>query len=66
MKHWQKVFLSTLFVLGVLLSVGITATIAWRPFIGPKVRPLTDRRFEPTPARLERGAYIVKRVAACL
>ena len=28
------------------------------PIVGPKMRPLTDRRFEPTPARLERGRYL--------
>ena len=34
--------------------------------IGPKTRPLTDRRFEPGPARLLRGEYLVRNVAACL
>jgi mono/diheme cytochrome c family protein len=66
MKRWQKAVLSTVVVLGVLILAGITATIGWRPFLGPKVRPLTDRRFEPTPARLERGAYLVKSVTGCL
>ena len=66
MKRWQKAVLSTVFVLGVLVLVGITATIGWRPIIGPKARPLTDRRFEPTPARLERGTYLVRSVAGCL
>jgi mono/diheme cytochrome c family protein len=66
MKRWQKAVLSTVLLLGVLVLVGITATIGWRPIVGPKARPLTDRRFEPTPARLERGAYIVKNVAGCL
>ena len=66
MKRPQKAVLSTVLVLGVLVLVGITATIGWRPIIGPKARPLTDRRFEPTPARLERGAYLVKNVAGCL
>lgn len=66
MKRWQKAVLSTVVVLGVLVLVGITATIGWRPIIGPKTRALTDRRFEPTPARLERGAYIVRSVAGCL
>ena len=66
MKRWQKAAFSTVLALGVLVLVGITATIGWRPIFGPKVRPLTDRRFEPTPARLERGAYLVRNVAACL
>ena len=49
-----------------MLLVGISATIGWRPIIGPAARPLTDRRFEPTPARLERGEYLVRSVAGCL
>lgn len=66
MKRWQKAVLSTVLVLGVLLLVGISATIGWKPFFGPEARPLTDRRFEPTPARLQRGEYIVRNVAGCL
>jgi mono/diheme cytochrome c family protein len=65
-KRWQKAILYTGLVLAVIVLAGITATIGWRPFIGPKTRALTDRRFEPTPARLERGAYIVRNVAGCL
>ena len=66
MKTWKKILLSTLLIVGVLLSAGITATIGWRPIIGPDARALTDRRFEPSPARMERGAYLVKNVAGCL
>ena len=33
----------TIAALIVLLIVGITATIGWRPFIGPSARALTDR-----------------------
>ena len=66
MKRWQKTVLSIVLVLGGVLLAGITATIGWRPFVGPRARPLTDRRFDPTPARLERGAYIVRNVAVCV
>lgn len=66
MKRWHKVLLAFFLVLGVLLTAGISATIGWRPFFGPEARPLTDRRFEATPARLERGAYLVRNVAGCL
>lgn len=31
----------------------------------PRARPLTDRRFEATPARLERGRYLVEGVTHC-
>lgn len=66
MKRWQKRLLTTVVVLAVLLSVGITATIGWTPFFGPKARPLTDRRFEPSPERMQRGEYLVRNVAGCL
>lgn len=66
MKRWQKGILASIVVLAALLAVAITATIGWRPFLGPRARPLTDRRFEPAPARLERGEYLVRNVAGCL
>src|SRR5687767_9943007 len=66
MGRWARALLLTLAAVVVLLAVAITYTIGWRPIIGPKARPLTDRRFEPSPARLERGEYVVRRVAMCL
>lgn len=65
-KRWQKATLSAVLVLGAVVTAGISATIGWRPIIGPEARPLTDRRFEPSPARLERGEYLVRNVAMCL
>jgi len=53
-------------VIVVLIAVGITATVGWRPVIGPKVRPVTDKRFEATPARLERGRYLAENVMGCI
>lgn len=49
-----------------LLIAGITLTIGWRPFIGPKTRALTTRTFEATPARLERGRYLATAVTGCV
>lgn len=66
MKRWQKAILYTILLTAVLLGAAITATVGWRPFIGPEARALTDRRIEVTPARLERGEYLVKNVAGCL
>lgn len=43
----------------VVLVVGVPAMVGIRPFIGPATRPLTDRRFEPNQARLDRGKYLV-------
>jgi hypothetical protein len=49
-----------------VLAVGITFTIGWRPFFGPRARPLTTWRFAPTPERLARGTYLVKHVTPCM
>lgn len=48
------------------LAVGVTFTIGWRPFFGPKARPLTSRAFERTPRRLERGRYIATALSGCV
>jgi len=65
MKRWQKGLVASILML-VLLAVTITATVGWRPFVGPNARPLTDLRFEPTPERLKRGEYLVRNVSGCL
>ena len=53
-------------VLTAFATVGISATIGWRPFLGPAARPLTTRQFERTRRRLERGRYLVEGVTPCL
>jgi len=53
-------------VLLVLAALGITFTIGWRPVIGAKKRPLTSRKFEPTPERMQRGDYLVHAVMHCM
>jgi mono/diheme cytochrome c family protein len=50
----------------ILLSLGITFTIGWRPVIGPRTRALSDRHFESSTARLERGKYLADSVLRCL
>lgn len=63
----MKKFLGiTVLVVAAVALAGISATIGWKPFLGPEARPLTERRFEPTPERLERGEYLVRSVAGCL
>jgi mono/diheme cytochrome c family protein len=62
----MKVFLVVLLCLVLVLAVGITSTIGWRPFIGPRSRPLTNRVFESTPERLARGKYLVEGVIPCM
>ncbi len=46
-------------VLGTVVVLGLPAMVGIRPFLGPRARPLSDRRFDATPARLERGRYMV-------
>ncbi len=55
--------LLALIVLGI---AALPAVIGVRPFIGPKARALTDRRFDATPQRLERGQYLATSVNGCL
>jgi mono/diheme cytochrome c family protein len=66
MKNVLTVITWSLVALVVALVAGITFTIGWRPFVGPRARPLTARRFEPTPERLARGTYLVNHVTACM
>ncbi len=65
-RRWKRVVGTTMLMIVALLLVGITFTVGWRPFIGPKTRALTNRTFEATPARLERGRYMVNAVYGCL
>jgi Cytochrome c len=65
MKRAGKIVRIGVLALVVLLVVGITFTIGWRPFIGPRKRALTNRHFERTPERLARGRYLVLGVLGC-
>jgi len=66
MKKLGRILLICLGLLVVLLAVGITLTIGWRPFIGSPSRPLTSRKFASTPQRLERGKYLFNGIAGCV
>jgi mono/diheme cytochrome c family protein len=65
-RRWGKILGVSAALLLVLLSLLITFTIGWRPIIGPRARPLTDRKFAATPARLARGQYLVDSVTGCV
>jgi mono/diheme cytochrome c family protein len=65
MMRFLKIFVGIVLCLAVLVAAAITATIGWRPIIGPRARPLTSRVFERTPARWARGKYIVENLSAC-
>ncbi|MBV8476674.1 MAG: c-type cytochrome [Acidobacteria bacterium] len=49
-----------------ILVAGITFTVGWRPFIGPRVRRVTPRKIQSTPERLARGEYLVRNVVDCM
>ena len=66
MKLIAKIFLTLVLVLVGLAAVAVTFTVGWRPFIGPKARPLTVRTFERTPQRLERGRYTATALNGCI
>lgn len=66
MKKLIRILLITVCLLAVLAALGITVTIGWRPFFGPRRRPVTARRYEATPERLARGEYLVRGVLGCL
>ena len=66
MKKLGKILAWFVVTLAVLAALGITFTIGWRPFLGPRARTLTARKFDSTPARVERGEYLVKNVADCI
>jgi cytochrome c len=61
-KWLIRVFLG----LVILILIAIPLTVGWRPFIGPKARPVTTRTFERTPQRLERGRYIATALSGCV
>lgn len=49
----------------VVLGLGALLTMGRPLLVGPDARPVTDRTFERTEARLERGKYLVEAVAHC-
>ena len=55
-----------LLTLVIVAAVAIPATVGIHPFIGPRKRAATDRAYERTPLRLERGQYLVGNVSGCL
>jgi len=64
MSKLGRILLISVVGLLLLLVIAISLTIGWRPFLGPRARRLTARKFEVTPARLERGKYIAE-TAGC-
>ncbi len=65
MRRFLRFAAYAFLIVAVVLALGITFTIGWRPIIGPRIRPTTSRKFESTPERLARGRYIFKFVSGC-
>jgi mono/diheme cytochrome c family protein len=59
MRRLVRVVVVVTLLLTVLAVGGVTATVGWRPILGPRARTLTNRTFAATPERLERGRYLV-------
>jgi hypothetical protein len=66
MGRLGKWLLFGVIALAAVLAIAISLTIGWRPFIGPKARPLSSRSFERTQQRLERGRYIATALSGCI
>ena len=66
MKRFWGILLFVVAIVAVILAVAISATIGWRPFIGPRTRALNNRKFEVTPERLARGSYLANSVSGCM
>ena len=66
MKKLGKIGGGILVLLAVILAAGITFTIGWRPFVGPRARATTSRTIESTPERLARGKYLAENVSGCM
>src|SRR5579872_1405211 len=62
----KKIVAWSVTAIATVIAILITLTVGWRPLLGARARALTDRKFEPTPARLEHGKYLVESVLACL
>jgi mono/diheme cytochrome c family protein len=64
MRVWKRVVIIGLVALACLVLIALSL-LGWQPLVGPKTRPLTDRKFDQTAGRRERGQYLVEAVAHC-
>jgi hypothetical protein len=65
-KRLSKIAGYGILALLLLAALGMTFTVGWRPVVGARKRPLTSRRFQPTPERMHRGEYLVRAVGKCM
>jgi hypothetical protein len=65
LRPWTRVLLIVVVIAVVVAGTGAVKMFGPRAFLGPRSRPLTDRHFDPSPARLERGKYLANSIG-CL
>jgi mono/diheme cytochrome c family protein len=61
-----KILGYTLLTIVIVAAIAIPAAVGIHPFIGPRKRATTDKTYERTPQRLERGQYLAGSVSGCL
>src|ERR1700733_15320765 len=67
MKKFGKILSWALVIILLLAVTGISFTIGWRPFIGPRPPQVdSSRKFQSTPERLARGKYLAENVSGCM
>jgi hypothetical protein len=66
MRRWFKRIGLSIIALVFIALAALPLVIGIRPIIGPRARALTDRTFESTPERLERGRYLATSVSGCV
>ncbi|MBF8300925.1 MAG: hypothetical protein HW394_1295 [Acidobacteria bacterium] len=66
MRRLLKIAGYCLLALPLLVVAAVPMLVGIRPIIGPRARPLTERRFEPTPERVRRGRYLATSVNGCV
>lgn len=63
--RWKKIIGFAVLLIFALILSGLFATGLWRVFVGPKARAATNRSFERSEVRMERGKYLVEDVMGC-
>jgi len=57
--------MATRLLLSLLLNLALLPVAGAAEPVYPRARPLTDRTFEPSPVRLERGRYLTEHLLQC-
>jgi mono/diheme cytochrome c family protein len=65
MKKPVRILLACIVFVCLLFIAGISLTVGWRPFLGPRMRETNNREFERTPERQARGRYLTQVVLGC-